>query len=187
MGYGKNLQFHEGDWVFYNNPGHQFHMSFFQIARIVPMTGLSMGGYDLVYGARSVFAQVDELLHRQDPRVQQNIMNPVIQTPPPALLPLSDYELDIMAKDHWGAVRAHGESDASFRQRLSNYIKGKGPLPLATNAVPADQAYIIQDGRLVGKIENIGTRESHEGHEVIENYAGGKAFKYCRKCKVEVS
>ena len=28
---------------------------------------------------------------------------------------------------------------------------------------------------------------SHEGHEVIENYAGGKTFKYCRKCKVEVN
>lgn len=28
--------------------------------------------------------------------------------------------------------------------------------------------------------------DPHAGHEVIENYAGGKTFKYCRKCKVEV-
>lgn len=27
----------------------------------------------------------------------------------------------------------------------------------------------------------------HQGHEVIENHAGGKAFKYCRNCRVEVA
>jgi hypothetical protein len=27
----------------------------------------------------------------------------------------------------------------------------------------------------------------HDGHEVIENEAGGKKFLYCRKCKVEVT
>lgn len=26
----------------------------------------------------------------------------------------------------------------------------------------------------------------HLGHEIIENYAGGKKFNYCRVCKVEV-
>jgi hypothetical protein len=26
----------------------------------------------------------------------------------------------------------------------------------------------------------------HAGHEIVENIAGGKAFKYCRNCKVEV-
>lgn len=31
-----------------------------------------------------------------------------------------------------------------------------------------------------------GTQDPHADHEVIENYAGGKAFKYCRHCKVEV-
>lgn len=26
----------------------------------------------------------------------------------------------------------------------------------------------------------------HEGHEIIENHAGGKTFFYCRKCRIEV-
>ena len=34
--------------------------------------------------------------------------------------------------------------------------------------------------------EDLKKSESHEDHEVIENYAGGKKFLYCRKCKVEV-
>jgi len=35
----------------------------------------------------------------------------------------------------------------------------------------------------------LGTRLyfGHEGHEVIENQAGGKTFLYCRKCKTEVT
>jgi len=34
-----------------------------------------------------------------------------------------------------------------------------------------------------------GTRSyfGHEGHEVVENQAGGKTFLYCRKCKTEVT
>lgn len=29
-------------------------------------------------------------------------------------------------------------------------------------------------------------KETHAGHDVIENMAGGKTFKYCRNCKTEV-
>jgi hypothetical protein len=35
---------------------------------------------------------------------------------------------------------------------------------------------------MVDKLE----KELHIGHEVIENYAGGKKFNYCRVCKTEV-
>ena len=28
--------------------------------------------------------------------------------------------------------------------------------------------------------------DSHLNHEIVENYAGGKSFKYCRNCKIEV-
>jgi len=27
---------------------------------------------------------------------------------------------------------------------------------------------------------------NHDGHEIVENIAGGNVFKYCRNCKVEV-
>lgn len=60
-------------------------------------------------------------------------------------------------------------------------------LILGNPYLPEDKAYVMNpDGSVGVVIENIGTKVSHTGHEVIENYAGGKTFKYCRKCKVEV-
>lgn len=74
-------QFSEGDWVYYNNPNHHFHMSFFQIQKIVPMqidpnSGalIQHAGYQLVYGARDVFAKQDEILHRNDPSVKTEFL-----------------------------------------------------------------------------------------------------------------
>jgi hypothetical protein len=29
--------------------------------------------------------------------------------------------------------------------------------------------------------------DRHIGHEIIDNWAGGKSFRYCRNCKVEVA
>jgi len=127
-----NDNFREGSWVFYNNPGHHFHLMMFQIQKIVPMTMNSPGGYDLVYGARSIFAKCDELIHRGDPKVQNMI--------------------------------------------------------LSNRYVPENKAFVVgSNGEPLVVIDNIGTKASHDGHEVVENYAGGKSFKYCRNCKVEVS
>lgn len=133
-----NDNFKEGSWVFYNNPAHHYHLSMFQIQKIVPMrfdpqTGVTLQeqGYDLVYGSRGIFAKADELIHRGDPKVQNLI--------------------------------------------------------LGNRHLPEDEAFLMNsDGSVAAVINNIGT-VSHEGHEVIDNYAGGKAFKFCRKCKVEVN
>ena len=53
--------------------------------------------------------------------------------------------------------------------------------------------YQVKSGKFTGTVENPQTipRESmnmisHEGHEVVTNYAGGKPFQYCRNCKEEV-
>lgn len=133
-----NDNFKEGSWVFYINPSHMYHLSMFQIQKIVPMrfdpiTGVVVQeqGYNLVYGSRDVFAKLEQLLHRGDPKVQN--------------------------------------------------------LVLGNRAIPEDKAlFLNSDGSVAGVITNIG-KFSHTGHEVIENFAGGKSFKYCRNCKVEVN
>lgn len=125
-----NDNFSEGSWVFYNNPKHHYHLSMFQIQKIVPSTQGQNGGYQLVYGARSILATADEMI----PRGHASLKNLVLSSP---------------------------------------YI-------------PENQALVVDPyGHVAAKITNIGT--SHEGHEVIDNYAGGKAFKFCRNCKVEVN
>lgn len=42
--------------------------------------------------------------------------------------------------------------------------------------------------RTVGASPALGAPyNAHEGHEIVENYAGGKPFKFCRDCKKEVN
>lgn len=154
-----NDNFREGSWVFYNNPGHHFHLMMFQIQKIVPMTMNSPGGYDLVYGARSIFAKCDELLHRGDPKIPNMVLNPLNHSAFHVDTATGDH-LDRLAELH-GLRRTTAETDDSFRTRTLKAAKSW------TNSEEKKSA--------------------HEGHEVVENYAGGKPFKYCRNCKVEVS
>lgn len=172
--------FSEGDWVFYNNRQSQFHMSLFQIIRIVPMTLSSSGGYDLRYGSRQVFARTDEILHKQDPQVKQNLMI----LPLPALLPATGRELDEIGA-MYGLSRTDAEPDNNYRQRLHDF-KRNGFQVVSDPSMKKDAAILVQAGQVVGKITNLGATNPHAGHEVITNHAGGKEFKYCRKCKVEV-
>jgi hypothetical protein len=63
-------------------------------------------------------------------------------------------------------------------------------LILGNPYLPEDKAFLMNpDGSVGAVINNIGGtfKDSHDGHEVVENYAGGKSFKYCRRCKVEVN
>lgn len=175
-------QFIEGDYVFYNNPGSHFHLMMFQLSKIVPMTLNSPGGYELTYGSRHVFAKVDQVLHRSDPQLKQMQTIPHI----PALLPAVGQELDDIGRV-LGLSRIPGETDESYRAELHKIRTGQKPtFPIKTsNSIPPGEAHFVQDGKTVGKIINIGANP-HAGHDVITNHAGGKEFKYCRKCKVEV-
>jgi hypothetical protein len=125
----QNDNFSEGSWVFYNNPNHHFHMMMFQIQKILPATMNQRGGYQLVYGQRSVEATADEMV----PKGHPSLANLVLSSP---------------------------------------YI-------------PENQAVVLDPyGHVAAHITNIGN--AHEGHDVVENYAGGKSFQYCRNCKDEV-
>jgi hypothetical protein len=58
-------------------------------------------------------------------------------------------------------------SDEVYRKQILDFICGPGPQTISPKELS----------------EHF---DPHVGHEVIENYAGGKAFKYCRNCKIEV-
>lgn len=166
-------QFSEGDWVFYFNPGHNWHMTMLQIVRIIPMTVNHPGGYDLRYGARQVVAKVNQVLHRRDSSIPQHVLNqacPVI----PSIDTAVGHELEAIGKTYgverkrfMGAV----ESDREYRERLWSIHRDTAGNPQWS--VP-------------GEVIAASYSDPHAGHEVIENWAGGKKFHYCRKCKVEV-
>lgn len=123
-----NDNFSEGSWVYFNNPNHQFHLMMFQINRIIPATAGHRGGYELVYGNRSIIATADEMLPKGHPSLKSLIL-------------AAPYSRD--------------------------------------NATPATD--VVYE-KIANEIFN-----PHHGHEIVENHAGGKAFKYCRNCKVEVN
>lgn len=159
-------QFKEGDFVFYFRPGHQFHMMMFQLQSIYPIfldpnTGLcTKQEYFLVYGSRSVTATYEELLHRNDPQVRGELLRQANQS---YYLPYGGEVATGMELERighlYGISRHYGESDSDFRNR----IKQTHPLMREAKTNP------------------------HDGHEVVENWAGGKSFMYCRHCKVEVA
>lgn len=152
------VEFNSGDFVYYFNPQHHFHMMMFQIVKIVPASMGTYSGYELAHGARSVFATYGELMHRQDPKVKQLQMDPSMVAAGP--------HLDIIG-ENFSIRRAYGEDDASLRTRLREAMRSMTrQTSFQTVEVPKPK--------------------NHDGHEVIENHAGGKTFKYCRKCKVEV-
>lgn len=145
-------EFVEGDYVFYNNPGHSWHMMMFILKKIEPSCftpgGYSPGGYRLEYGNRTLLATFDQVLSKKDPRVQHLVINP---TPYQQL----------------------ADSIAQVNQHSPKTL---------------DEHYSRSNDRIAGKSPALGMPygNPHEGHEIVENYALGKAFKYCRKCKVEV-
>jgi hypothetical protein len=69
------------------------------------------------------------------------------------------------------------EPDDFFRRRILEEMQ-----VIVRNTFPAT----MTPEELDFKMEYNGNFVSHDGHEVVENWAGGKRFMYCRKCKVEV-
>jgi hypothetical protein len=62
------------------------------------------------------------------------------------------------------------EGDEAYRDRIISHIKD----PDAYSPLEMPPGLERQES------------VTHSGHEIVENYAGGKAFKYCRNCKTEV-
>lgn len=75
----------------------------------------------------------------------------------------------------------------AFQKYQSPGIPG-GVHVIPSPSIPRDQAVLVDGlGQPVAVIHNIGEEADHSGHEVVENTAGGKTFKYCRQCKTEVT
>lgn len=72
------------------------------------------------------------------------------------------YHLDGTAKQ-LGIERYFLETDEELRERINNRLR----------SMPSQEGFTLP-------------KNAHQGHEVIENHAGGKTFKYCRQCKTEV-
>lgn len=81
----KNYPILEGSWVYFNKPGDQHHMMMFPVKLIVPMgsiihNGLPWGGFYLEYGTRFQYASADEVIHRDDPRVKDMLIQQAVQS-----------------------------------------------------------------------------------------------------------
>lgn len=96
-------------------------------------------------------------------------------------------------KDHKGFALTYGAR--SIEASHSEMVKRGTPeaKPFETGAYQLNNApNFMKQAEVAAKMATPGPEEvvvhvnAHEGHDVVENYAGGKPFKFCRDCKEEV-
>jgi hypothetical protein len=179
---GFMAKFQTGQTVYYKNRGHQFHslpFMVFSFTNQLDQFGVHETVYVLADYRGNKFKTFEKFISATPVFYQFNVGENVIYTPS-GLIGHPNKTFKAQIKD---LPDSPGKLFEIYTTEFGTvYAQSSELTPLLAATFP----HSTSTQKAEVKFEFCDQKNTHEGHEIIENHAGGKTFKYCRHCKTEV-